>query len=296
MSHRNMRMKFLLLILLVFSRILFSAEVKLRSENVFLCDIVEENPNSITILFKNQKYIIPRSEILAVNPDITGPHKSYQNSILTLEDNSVVKGLLVEETKDMVTIEKDKDLLAIPKNTIKELKKPEDKPYLLPDSYKVIEKEKPASSWSIGLLAAGFKNGKQVGESNYATYGGGAFIEPSFFKFSDRWLMGVQSEFFYSSGGLTYTFFQNFLYLQFNHILFGQNLYYKIGIGSSYLSLIETGQTKSIFRPAATGEFGWQNSIADKYILRIGIRENGIYENPKILDMFGLQISLGYRL
>ena len=209
MSHRNMRMKFLLLILLVFSRILFSAEVKLRSENVFLCDIVEENPNSITILFKNQKYIIPRSEILAVNPDITGPHKSYQNSILTLEDNSVVKGLLVEETKDMVTIEKDKDLLAIPKNTIKELKKPEDKPYLLPDSYKVIEKEKPASS---------------------------------------------------------------------------------------YFSMIESSQTQSFFRPAVTGEFGWQNSIADKYILRIGIRENGIYENPKLLDMFGLQISIGYRL
>ncbi|MBK7055813.1 MAG: hypothetical protein IPH52_12325 [Leptospiraceae bacterium] len=60
--------------------------------------------------------------------------------------------------------------------------------------------------------------------------------------------------------------------------------------------MIESSQTQSFFRPAVTGEFGWQNSIADKYILRIGIRENGIYENPKLLDMLGLQISLGYRL
>ncbi len=291
-----MRQKFLLFILLVFSKILFSAEVTLRSENVFICDIVDENPTSITILYKEQKYKIPRSEILAVNQDISGNHATYQNTIITLEDKSVVKGRLIEESSEMITIQKENDDFAIPKNTIQDIKRPVANSYLFPESYKIFEKQNPAPMWTIGLYASGFKNGREVGLTNYSTYGGGFFIEPSFAKINERFLFGIQSEFFNSSGSTTYTFFQNFLYLSFNHILFGQNIYYKIGFGTSYVSMIESNQTVKIFRPAATGELGWQNMFADKYIVRIGIRENGVFENPKIWDALGLQISFGYRL
>jgi hypothetical protein len=207
-----------------------------------------------------------------------------------------VKGRLTEETSEMITIWKDTEDLAIPKNVIKDIKRSAGKEYLLPESYKLVETEKIESSWSLGFYGAGFKNGHGVGETNRTSLGGGFFIEPSFFKLSERWLFGFQSELLSSPGQLKYSFFQNFIYAQFNYVLFGQNLYYKIAIGSSYVSKTDAGSTASIFRPALAGEFGWQNSLGDKYILRIGIRENGVFENPKIWDAFGLQISFGYRL
>ena len=49
-------------------------------------------------------------------------------------------------------------------------------------------------------------------------------------------------------------------------------------------------------KPAATFETGWQTSITDKFILRIGIRGNGIYERPEVMDMIGVQVSFGYKL
>lgn len=295
MFHRNMRLKFLLFILLVFSRILFSAEVKLRSENVFLCDLLEDNPDYILIQFKNQKYKIPRSEIISVSPDVSGSHRSYKDSSVTLDDKKVVTGELTEETNEMITIRVGKDELAIPKNTILEFKKPEKNSPVSLDTYKVNEKEKSDSNWTIGLHLSGFKNGREVGLTSYATYGGGFFIEPGFAKINDRFLFGIQSEFFSSSGSITYNFFQNFLYLHFNHIVFGQNIYYKIGVGTSYISIIESSQTVKLFRPAANGEIGWQKVFSDKYLLRVGIRENGIFEMPKTWDMFGLQVSFGYK-
>jgi hypothetical protein len=291
-----MSRRFLLFILLVYSNFLFSAEVTLRSENIFICEVIEENPDNIVILFKDHKFKIPRSEIQEINHDITGKHISYQNTVLTLKDGSIVKGQLAEETLEMITIKKGDDLLAIPRDTISNYKKWNDKQYSLPESYRVLEKEKPASNWNLGFYGVASKNTNKLGESNYASYGGGLFIEPSFLKVNERWLFGFQSEFLSSGGRLTYSFIQNFFYVQFNQILFGFNVYCKVGIGTSYITLTENDQSANALKGAGTFEGGWQNSLSDKTILRVGIRGNAIYEKPLTLEMIGMQISVGYRL
>ncbi len=295
-SYDNMNRIFLLFLLLIYSTFLFSAEVTLRSENVFICDLLEENPNYILILFQDKKYKIPKKEILSVNPNYTGKHTQYQNTILVLNDGTSVKGLLAEETKEMVTLKKSNELMAIPRDSIVDLKKPTKQMESLPVSYQVKEEEKTDLPLVLGYYGLGFKNGHRLKDDNYASYGGGLFIEPAFLKLSPQFLFGIQSEYIVSSGLLSYSFFQNFFYGQFNHVLFGLNFYYKLGVGSSYITLTENGFSVNTLKPAATFETGWQTSITDKFILRIGIRGNGIYERPEVMDMIGVQVSFGYKL
>jgi len=287
---------FLLFLLLIYSTFLFSAEVTLRSENVFICDLLEENPNYILILFQDKKYKIPKKEILSVNLDYTGKHTQYQNTILVLNDGTSVKGLLVEETKEMITLKKSNELMAIPKNSITDLKKPTEQMDLFPASYQFKEEEKTDLPLVLGFYGLAFQNGNRIKEYNYASYGGGLFVEPAFLKLSNRFLFGIQSEYIVSSGLLSYSFFQNFFYGQFSHILFGLNFYYKLGVGTSYITLTENGFSVNTLKGAATLEAGWQTSIFDKSILRIGLRGNGIYERPEVMDMIGLQVSFGYKL
>lgn len=287
---------FLLFLLLIYTTFLFSAEVTLRSENVFVCEVLVDNPDYLLILFQDKKYKIPKKEILSINLDYTGKHTQYQNTILILKDGTSVKGLLVEETKDMITLKKSNELMSIPKDSIDDLIKPTKQMDFFPTSYQVKEEEKTDLPLVLGFYGLGFKNGHRLKDDNYASYGGGLFIEPAFLKLSNHFLFGIQSEYVVSSGLLSYSFFQNFFYGQFSHILFGLNFYYKLGVGTSYITLTENGFSVNTIKPAVTLETGWQTSITEKSILRIGLRGNAIYERPEVMDMIGLQVSFGYKL
>ncbi|HNH54359.1 MAG TPA: hypothetical protein PK153_06060, partial [Leptospiraceae bacterium] len=194
-----MKLKILLFILLVFSKILFSAEVTLRSETVFICDLLEENKDSILILYKDKKYKIPRSEILSVDPDVLGPHSSYKNTMVQLEDGSSTKGLFIEETKEILTIKKENNLIAIPRSKILQIQKGEAN-QSLPQEYQVLEQDKKENTWTIGVSATGFRNGRVVGDVHRESFGFGFYVEPPFSLFNKLIQFGFQSEYF-STGG-----------------------------------------------------------------------------------------------
>lgn len=290
----DMKQKFLLFTLLVFSRILFSAEVTLRSENVFICDILEENPESILIFYKDKKYKIPRTEIVSIHSNVSGAHDSYTNSILYLDDNTSLKGKLVEEKSDLITIQKEGSLVAIPKSRIVSLEKKEAKPDLS-QSYLLEEKINESKPWTVGIYGVGFRNGRIIGDIHRESFGFGFYIEPPILKENKQIHFGFQSEFFSTGGKLNYSFFQNIGYALFSPSLFNYNFYFKFGIGSSYITITDSGQSASVLRGVGTVEAGFQNIFLDKYLWRIGLRENGIYSKGNWLDMTGLQFSVGYR-
>ena len=42
-------------------------------------------------------------------------------------------------------------------------------------------------------------------------------------------------------------------------------------------------------------EYGWQNLFHNNYLLRAGLRTNGVAATSGVVDMIGIQVSLGYR-
>lgn len=294
-SYGFMTRKLFLFILLVYSTILFSAEVTLRSENSFICEILEENPDFLLILFKDKKYKIPQSEILTIDNNTIGTHSIYSNTILTLDDESVVKGLLAEDTANMITLKKGEELLAIPKNSIKAIKKADNVDYSKFESFQIKEKEKSSEVSIWGFYGLSFKNGYILSDIKYSSTGAGLFVEPAFGKLNDRWFFGFQTEYFTTGGSLSYSFFQNILYLGYNPILFGQSFYSKLGLGTSYTIVSENGNSATALRSAATLESGWQKNFQENYLFRVGLRANGINVSSGVVDLVGFQISLGYR-
>ncbi|HNC01295.1 MAG TPA: hypothetical protein PLS71_23830, partial [Leptospiraceae bacterium] len=255
---------------------------------------LEENKDSILILYKDKKYKIPRSEILSVDPDVLGPHSSYKNTMVQLEDGSSTKGLFIEETKEILTIKKENNLIAIPRSKILQIQKGEAN-QSLPQEYQVLEQDKKENTWTIGVSATGFRNGRVVGDVHRESFGFGFYVEPPFSLFNKLIQFGFQSEYFSTGGKLSYSFFQNMGYVLFTPNLFGYNLYFKIGGGTSYVILSEGSASASVLKPVATIEGGIQNVFLERYIWRIGIRENGVYSHREFLDMFGIQLSVGYR-
>ncbi len=157
--------------------------------------------------------------------------------------------------------------------------------------------EKTSHPWTWGFYGLAFRNGYIASDVNYSSFGGGFYVEPSFGKLSDKWLVGFQTEYFSTGGNLSYSFFQNFFYLQFDHVLLGLNLYSKLGIGTSYITLTENGNSANATALRAAGEFeyGWQNLFHNNYLLRAGLRTNGVAATSGVVDMIGIQVSLGYR-
>ncbi|MCB1155886.1 MAG: hypothetical protein KDK45_00175 [Leptospiraceae bacterium] len=67
-------------------------------------DIIDKDEKEVTVIWKDRKYVIPKSEISSMDSSKSGAHTSYYYQTFYLKDNSKIIGSVAEETPDEITI------------------------------------------------------------------------------------------------------------------------------------------------------------------------------------------------
>jgi hypothetical protein len=288
-------------LLFLFCLPLFSAEVILKTGEVFICDLISENTYQIKVNWKGKEYVIPRQDIASVDLKKTGKHISYKYLNFKLNDGSQIKGAIADENNESYTLKTDVGFLTIDKNKIKS-SDPREEPKLA-ESYE--------SGWVpekllIGITGTGLSNSAPINSNHPTSYGGGIFVEPISLQIFSRFQFGFRSEYLVSDGSgypyvclacsVTgrYDFFNNFAYLKYNwkksELL---DFYGSIGGGASYVRYRLGDITLASLNPAATAEIGWQGIKFGRFFVRVSLRAIGIQEKNISLGMGGMEISVG---
>ncbi len=274
---------------------LFSFEVVLKSGEVIICDLQNQDEARIRIKYKDDFYLIPKSAIHSMDEKKSGQHVAYRYRTFTLKDGSNIRGIVAEEDSASYTLRTDLGFLTVEKSKISKMEKPDNKDVSLPYQYK---DESSLARTKIGLSMSGMANGQPLSEINPVTLGGGWFIEPSLFKINARWLVGYKGEYLNSQGKKRFDFFNNYMYIQYNYKRSNLlNFYGNLGIGASYVRYFGN-DNRSIAGtdPSVYFEFGWQGLQFDRLFFRFGIKSTYVHEAGNGLGMVGAEFSLGFNI
>ena len=96
-------------------------EIILKNGDIFIADFVSENESSTTIKWKNDVYIIPKAEVRTIDLKKAGSNKSYRPIEYILLDGSRMKGIFVEQDKDIITLKSELGFLKIDKTKISKI-------------------------------------------------------------------------------------------------------------------------------------------------------------------------------
>ncbi len=280
---------------------LFSAEVVLKTGEVFICDLISENTYQIKVNWKGKEYVIPRQDIASVDLKKTGKHISYKYLNFRLNDGSQIKGAIADESNESYTLKTDVGFLTIDKNKIKTQDSKEE-----PKLSEAYESGWVPEKLLMGITGTGLSNSAPINSNHPTSYGGGIFVEPISLQIFSRFQFGFRSEYLVSDGSgypyvclacsVTgrYDFFNNFAYLKYNwkksELL---DFYGSFGGGASYVRYRLGDITLASLSPAATAEIGWQGIKFGRFFVRVSLRTVGIQEKNISLGMGGMEISVG---
>jgi hypothetical protein len=273
---------------------LFPAEVILKSGKAFICDILTEEERQIKISYKEQVYIVPRSEIQTIDYKKKGVHISRFYPSFQMKDGSSIKGLIAEADKTSYTLQTDNGFIVIEKNKIASQEKDFEKN---PEFPKDLLESANSPETRIGVGGSGFVNGAPLSGSHPSSLGGFLFIEPAFLGFAKKFQLGYRTDYFDSAGNGKYSFYNNFGYLQYNlKISRFLHFYVNAGGGASSVRYQSRSENFSGINPAGYMELGYQGLQWDRVFIRLALR--GVYINEKGLGfgMGGGEISFGVKI
>ncbi len=290
-----MKLRIIYITLCIFLCIpLFPAEVILKSGKSYICDILTEDERKVKISYKEQVYIVPKSEIQNIDYKKTGTHTSRYYPSFQMKDGSTIKGLIAEEDKNSYTLQTGNGFIVIDKTKIAKEEKDYEKN---PDFPKDLLESANSPETRIGVGGSGFANGSPLAGSHPSTAGGFLFIEPAFLGFGKAWQFGYRADYYTSGGNGKYDFFNNFGYIQYN-LKWTRRLHFYINLGGGGSSVRYQSKQESYagINPAGYMELGWQGLQWDRVFIRLAVR--GVYINEKGLGlgMGGGEISFGVKI
>ena len=169
---------------------------------------------------------------------------------------------------------------------------------------KEVPKKKEDDQNLIGIQLHYLANSTPVGKVNPISAGGGLQFEPDFMHISDSMRMGYILEYTRSTGEADYKMVNNILYLQYRYKSSKyMDFYGNLGVGVSYINFKGKKSTSAPLSASTTRhsegadpmlmtEIGWQGLKFDDYMIRVGIRGNGIFEKYRSFGNVGLQVSV----
>lgn len=290
----ELMLRLFLLTLFLLTSSIFPAEVILKSGKAFICDILTEDERKIKISYKEQVYIVPRSEIQTIDYKKTGTHASRYYPSFQMKDGSAIKGLIAEEDKTSYTLQTDNGFIVIEKSKIANQEKGFEKN---PEFPKDLLESANSPETRIGFGGSGFANGALLAGSHPSSSGGFLFIEPAFLGFAKKFQFGYRTDYYTAGGNGKYSFYNNFGYLQYN-LKFSRFLHFYVNVGGGASSVRYQSKTENFsgINPAGYMELGYQGLQWDRVFIRIAVR--GVYINEKGLGfgMGGGEISFGVKI
>lgn len=308
-------------------------EIILKNGDIFIADFVSENESSTTIKWKNDVYVIPKAEIRTIDLKKAGSNKSYRPIEYILLDGSRMKGIFVEQDKDIITLKSELGFLKIDKTKISKIEGEVIEDFPPPRQF--TDKNVKKTYSNIGIYGTVNKiSGNSLSDNHPYAYGGGFYIEPSFVQWTTKFRAGITFEYLQTNYKNNPNFLDSYnqlLFLQsvsdgsnLNYLTFlksGQaskptldfvniipylqyrinsspllDFYFNVGIGTSYLRLVERQTSISGFIPAGYFALGWQGLSFNKVIIRIGGKLTLIREANSNLLLEGVDMSVGYML
>ncbi len=328
-----MKRKSLIVFILFLCVPIYSLELILKNGDIFIADFVSENETVLTIKWKNEVYILPKSEIRSVDLAKSGANKSYRPIEYILKDGSRVRAIFVEQEKDTLTLKSELGFLKIEKSKISKIEGDVSEDFPPPREF--TDKNYKKFFTNIGFYVSGnVLAGNPLAEKHPYAYGGGFYIEPAFLQWTNKFRAGILSDYQQAVNQNNPNFldsYNNLIYLQ--SLSSGTNLsyvnfintdqtsksrldfiniipylqyrinpsrfldfYVNVGIGTSYLKLIDRQTSITGFIPAGYFAFGWQGLSFNKVVLRIGCKATYIRESNSGVLLEGADISVGYML
>jgi hypothetical protein len=297
-------MRYLVLILLFYSQI-FSAEIVLKNEKVFTVTILEEKEEYIKVKYKKEIYQIPIKEIIYINKESESRYDSYSVTKVLLPDGNVIRGKLISEDTNSITIENSEETIAIPKSSIVRIEKGTVEESNLPEEYKIKLDEKKTAETVWGVSTGIYKNYNQF--QNYSTifepktftdnsFLVSFFYEPRFLKFKSFLSNGIDFSVL-SSGALrrkNYTFLQTHLFFKLKYDLTEETfIYWKNGLGLSHGFYSE--EREILYNLTSFSFFtepGFEFTISENYKFHLGIRYIQLQKDEFSYRSMGPQLGI----
>lgn len=286
---RRFYIKKLLLVFIALNSVpLFSLELLFGNGDAFILEDVSESGGYVFTRWKGRKYKIPKSDILRIDKNKTGPESSYRYSEFELTDGSIVRGILVEKQGSKLVVKTELGFAELDVTKIRRQEINDSVPEI-PDRY-LAEANIQEGNWRAGLSLSG--NASYGPWSNVfpLIYGGGIFIERS--SIGQNSFYGFTSDYQYAQGGGSNLsiWSQAFYY---GKSFSASSPYFLIGIGASYLSWQDGDRSKAGIDPDGMFEFGWNWETKNRTLFRLGIRSVCSFESQDSLCRSGLRFSFG---
>lgn len=267
-----------------------SLELTLTNDEIYVCDFVQDNGDTVKVRWKQNLYEIPRSSVAGMNMDIGGPHTSYRRSSVRMKDGSVIRGILVEDKKTDIVIKTDLGYMTLSKDR---MESPGDLNFRKPELETAPEKGSVTRADSrIGIFGSGYASSHPL----VGGVGGGGFIlEPAFAKWKENIRFGLMGE-YDSSTNARYSFGSGIVYFQYR-LAFSErkDFYLNLGGGASYVQYHRTGTSIEGLNPAGYIALGWQGLKWRDLIFRVGVKALGTADHSSAVNGGG-EFAVLYRL
>ncbi|AXR62449.1 hypothetical protein DQM68_11665 [Leptospira mayottensis] len=274
-----------------------AAELVLKNGNSFIGSVIEETEAKTKFLWKGEEYEIPKSDISSIDRKKKGADTSYHYSSLKLKDGSVIVGVVVEESEELIVIKTNLGFINIEKQKLLETYSNLEPHPKLDRKYLSYHSKiwNNRFGFSLNLLA----NHSPISRSNPVSYGGSLFIEPSAFDFSGYRLSFRMDYLQSKTSEANYLFLNQFVYFNKGKVFFDNpslNFYFNIGLGASITSFTGNGEQHSGASPSAILGFGWQGINFSSVQLRIGIDSFCTFERAGTFCATGVELGAMYLL
>ncbi|WP_425268429.1 LA_3334 family protein [Leptospira alexanderi] len=274
-----------------------AAELVLKNGDSFIGSVIEETEAKTKFLWKGEEYEIPKSDISSIDRKKKGADASYRYSSLKLKDGSVIVGVVVEESEELIVIKTNLGFINIEKQKLLETYSSlEPHPKLDRKYLSYLSK-----IWNnrFGLSLNALANHSPISQSNPVSYGGSLFIEPSAFDFSGYRLSFRMDYLQSKTAESNYLFLNQFVYFNKGKMFFDNprlNFYFNIGLGASITSFSGNGEQRSGVSPSTILGFGWQGINFRSIQLRMGINSFCTFERAGTFCATGIELGAMYLL
>ncbi|WP_428841546.1 LA_3334 family protein [Leptospira santarosai] len=274
-----------------------AAELILKNGDSFIGSVIEETEIKTKFLWKGEEYEIPKSDISSIDKKKKGADASYLYSSLKLKDGSVIVGVVVEESEQLVVIKTNLGFMNIERQKLLE-------PYSGLEPHPKLDRKYLSYHSKVWNNRFGFSlnvlaNHSPISGPNPLSYGGSLFIEPSAFDFSG-YRLSFRMDYLQSKAAESnYLFLNQFAYFNKGKIFFDHpklNFYFNIGLGASITSFSGNGEQRNGVSPSTILGFGWQGIDFRSIQFRIGINSFCTFEKAGTFCATGVELGAMYLL
>jgi len=282
---------FLFILLIQPVQKLNSAELLLKNGESYIINDILEKGELVTVRWKGREYNIPKSVIQRIDYSKKGSEISYKYSDFQLTDGSTIRGILVEDKPDKVTLKTELGFAVVDKSRIlnlEDVSKPNVQPDISDRYLSGIVGDNKLRIGASGLLLATLG---PWAHTMPLLGGGGLYLERTILT-NPSWYWGVLSEYSISPSALG------------NLSLWNQSVYLgkSFGVSAPYFLLgggLTTVQWRSDEKsisgsdPEILSELGWGWETSNGSLIRLGLRSQCTIATELSLCRAGLRFSLG---